>query len=386
MRIAIDARWILRDMSGIGVYTRELVRHLVQSDSEDEFILLFNDPVVRDCTVAETGVAAARNVETVLVPYGVFSLRSQWRLPRLLRDRQVDVYHSTNYMIPFAAFPRSRSGRTRCVVTIHDVIPLALPDHAPRSKKARLMPLYRRLMREVARRAHVIITDSRYSRDDVLRHLCVPSAEAQRVKVVYVGVSDRFTPPAARPPRGPQDMRTVLYVGRSDPYKNVPLLVEAFARARRACPFPVELCLAGSPDPRYPEALQTAARLGVAEFVRWTGSLPEAELVALYRRADVLVHLSRYEGFGLQVAEAMACGVPVICSNVASLPEVAGDAAILLPPDDVAGCASAIAKVLTQFDVAEDMRRKGPPRATRFRWAETARQTVAIYREALAAR
>ena len=386
MNVAIDARWIFPAKSGIGVYTAELVRRLPALAPNDSFLLFFSEPAVRDRTLAETGLGAAPNVRALLVPYGVFSLRSQLQMPRLLARHEVAVFHSPNYMIPFAAFRRRRDGATACVATIHDVIPLVIPDHAPKSRKTRLMPLYRRVMREVARRADAIVTVSRCSRADVIRHLRVPPEDEARVKVVYDGVSERFTPPRERRAKGPSDPRTILYVGRSDPYKNLPLLVDALARARRDCPFPLRLCIAGSPDPRYPEADEAAARFGVADHVTWTGPLDEPSLVAHYQGADVLVHPSRYEGFGLQVAEAMACGLPVICSNAASLPEVAGGAALLLGPDDVEGYAAAVVKVLTQSDQAEAMRREGLRQAALFSWHEAARQTLAIYRSVHAAR
>jgi glycosyltransferase involved in cell wall biosynthesis len=334
MKIAIDARWIFPEISGIGAYTRELIRHLALVDPENTYILLFDHPGVRDRTLRETGVGSASNVLVEMVPYGVFSWRSQALLPRLLSARGVDVYHSTNYMVPLRLLPAAARA-PKMVVTIHDVIPLLFPDHAPRSKKARLFLLYRWIMRRIAAIADTIVTDSRASAADVVKHLRIPGARAGRVKAIYCGVSPRFHPPEARRAKGGVEIRELLYVGRSDPYKNLGTLVRAFAQARRECPFPLHLTLSGSPDARYPEAPVLTRELGLEREVTWTGYVSDDALLALYQRADVMVHPSRYEGFGLQVAEAMACGVPVICSNAGSLPEVVGDAAITLPPDDV---------------------------------------------------
>jgi glycosyltransferase involved in cell wall biosynthesis len=381
MKIAIDARWIFREISGIGAYTRELIRHLPRVGRPHSFVLIFNDPALRDRTLDETGTRDSPAVAPWIFPHGVFSPLSQLLLPAGLAARGIQIYHSPNYMIPLLAFPRHRGRRMKCVVTIHDVIPLIFPDHAPRSRKARVFPLYRRLMTEIGARADAIITDSRASRADAIEHLRIPPERAGIVKAVYCGVSGRFRRSEPRAVRSPGAPRSVLYVGRSDPYKNLTTLVRAFAEARQICPFPVTLTLAGAPDPRYPEARELAERLGIRDAVRWTGYVSDDDLVALYREADVLAHPSRYEGFGLQVAEAMACGVPVVCSNAGSLPEVAGDAAILLPPDDAHGFAREIARVLTDPALAADLARRGRLRAGDFTWTQTAERTLAIYDE-----
>ncbi len=380
MRIAIDARWIFPEISGIGAYTRDLIRSLAAIDHENDYVLLFNDSAVRDRTLEETGVRDAGNVSVRLLPYGVFSPFNQVRLPGVLKSESIDVYHSANYMIPLLAFPSHRSGKIKCVTTIHDVIPMIFPHHAPRSRKARVYPLYRRLMVEVGKRSDAIVTDSAASRDDVIKHLRIPPDRAPAVRVIPCGVGERFHP-ADDETATNRDERRVIYVGRADPYKNVATLIRAFAGARAGCPFPLRLIIAGSPDPRYPEAQQLAAQLGIDNAMTWTGYLSDEALVGVYRDADLLVHPSRYEGFGLQVAEAMACGVPVVCSNGGSLPEVAGDAAILRDPDDVDGFTAQIVRVLTDPELAASLRDKGQRQAAQFTWERTARETLALYRE-----
>lgn len=385
MRIAIDARWIFPHISGIGAHTRELIRALAAEDRHHEYLLLFQDPALRDRTLEETGAGAFPNVRTCLFPHSVFSPRSQLALPRFLRQQRVDVFHSTNYMIPFLAFAPARPGPMACVVTIHDLIPLAFPEFTPRSKKVRIFPLYRRIMLEIARRADAVITGSQATHADILRHLGAAIGPAERIHIIHNGVSDRFCPApnfTNRPARRPDEVRTLLYVGRADPYKNLATLIRAMGEARKNCPFPLALVVAGSPDPRYPEAAQLAAQLGLADSIRWTGYISDAELLALYRQSDLLVHPSRYEGFGLQIIEAMACGLPVVSSRAGSLAEVAGNAAQLLDPDDVAGFSQAIRNVLNRPELAQEMIRKGLERAAQFTWQQTARKTIAVYAEA----
>lgn len=379
MRIAIDARWIFREISGIGAYTRELTGHLARVDRENQYLLLFCDDTVRKRTIAELGGSLPANFKTELLPYGVFSLRSQLLLPALLRQRGVDVYHSTNYMIPFRAFPRNRRGRIKCVTTVHDVIPLVFPHGAPRSRKSRVFPLFVRVMLETGRRSHAIITDSGATAADVLKHMRIPAGSRDRIHTIYPGVGQQFRPDAGRAAVAETRCRNVLYVGRCDPYKNVTALIRAFDIVRRQLPFPARLLVAGPPDPRYPEGPNLAADLGLGDDIYWTGYLAQEDLVKTYREADVLVHPSRYEGFGLQVLEAMACGVPVISSNGGSLPEVVGDAAIVLDPDDVPGYARAIRDVLTNNDLARSLSQKGIERAKQFSWERTASQTLSLY-------
>jgi len=380
MRIVIDARWIFPQLSGIGVYTRELLRHLLMLDTVNEYVFLFDNAEVLNRTVKEAGIGGSANAKTVLLPYGVFSPLGQVLLPARLKSLKADIYHSTNYMIPFGAFLGRPRGRIKCVATVHDVIPLLFPAHAPRSRKSRVFPLYRRLMIEVGRRADAIITDSRASRRDVLECLRIPAARAASVHAVYCGVAERFRPAArSAPAGGATGTVKLLYVGRSDPYKNMAGLIRILARVRAAAGAEVTLTVAGSRDPRYPEASDLASELGVEDAVRWTGYLSDEDLCKLYREADVLVHPSRYEGFGLQVVEAMASGLPVVCSNAGALPEVAGDAAIRHDPDDEDGFVESILRVLGDAELGRKMSEEGIRQASQFTWNGTAGQTLRIY-------
>jgi len=380
MRIAIDARWIFPEISGIGNYTRQLLHEFGQSDLPHSLLLLFNNEALLNRTLEQTELRDTKHVEAVCLPWSVFSPKSQLFLPGYLKRKRIDCFHSPNYMIPFLAFPRSRSGNIKCVATIHDVIPMLFPYHAPKSKKSRLFPLFRALMNEVGRRTDAIITVSDASRRDILSQLHIPSQHANKVHTIYNGVSDHFCPSTKTPqPKKADAPQTLLYVGRADPYKNVDALIHALNIIRTTTDLNVRLQIAGAPDPRYPQATALADTLGLSNVVTWTGYLTDETLVDTYRNAAVLVHPSRYEGFGLQIIEAMSCGTPVVCSTGGSLPEVAGDAAILVDPDDINGFAQAIIHVLTQPQVAFAMRNKGFAQAARFTWKTAARQTLNVY-------
>ncbi len=379
MRIGIDIRWIFEELSGVGVYTRELLRHLLCLDTENEYVLFFDNATVRDRTLGE--LDAGDNITTVMLPYGLFSPLNQIACPVALRRAGLDVFHSTNYMMPIYGFPAGRRGRIACVVTVHDVIPLMFPDYTPRSRKNRLFAVYRHIMREVGRRADIIITDSESARNDVIRELAIPASRAPQVRAVYCGVADHYQP-AATANRDPDKTARILFVGRPDPYKNLEGLVRAFAKARNAGARPMRLVVAGSPDARYPEAPRLALELGVADAVEWTGYLSDKDLVATYQTADLLVLPSRCEGFGLPAIEAMACGTPVICSTAGPLPEVTGDAALHVDPDDIDGLAGAIQRVLENSALADTLRAKGVARAARYTWENAARTTLEIYEDA----
>lgn len=379
MRIGLDARWIFPEISGIGSYTRELLSQFVRLDHDHEFVLFFQNAEVMARIAEETGFAGRSNFTTQLLPYGLFSPQGQLLMPRLLRSLRLDLFHSPNYMIPLGAFPSGKAGPIKCVITLHDLIPLLFPQYAPRARKRRLFFIYRRLMREIVRRTDLIITVSEISRRDIENSLLSGLRRPPTLAVIGEGVSSRFTPGPVRANPTPGAVRRIFWVGRPDPYKNLSGLLRAFAELRKMAQFPVELRLAGAMDPRYPEAPRLAQELGVAEAVVWLGYLSDSQLLEEYRRADVFALPSFYEGFGLPVLEAMACGTPVVCSNCASLPEVVGDAALQVDPRDSSALARALMRVLSEPGLAETLIARGMERARRARWEETALRTLEAY-------
>ncbi len=379
MRIVIDARWIFEEISGIGTYTQELIRHLVPLDRQNQFLLLFDNARLRERTFEAAGLGGAPNVSSRVLSFGPFAARSQWLLPAVLRQARADVFHSPNYMIPLLAFPRSRAGFPRCVVTIHDLIPLLFPEQTPKAKKVRLLPVFRWLMREIGARADTILTVSETSRKDVIEQLGIPEARQPHVLSIPNGVAPEYKPTAKQEAA----WRTILYVGRFDPYKNVTGLLRAFARVREISKSDVRLRIVGPRDPRYPEAPRLAKELGLDPWIQWSGYAAPDELARAYQQADVFVLQSKYEGFGLTVLEAMACGTPVVCSDRSSLPDVAGDAAVLVDPDDIEQVAQAVVGVLDDSRRYGELREKGLRRAAKFTWQRTAEMTLGAYERAM---
>lgn len=385
MKVGIDARWIFPEISGIGAHTRELLRHLALVDQETDYVVYFRDPALRERTWAEAGLENRGNFAAAVVPWGIFSPLGQLRMPSRLRRDGVTVFHSPNYMMPIAAFPRGRTHAIRAVVTIHDLIPLLFPEATPRALKTRLFPLYRRLMYAIGARADRIIAVSNASRNDIVRCLRIPPATQDKVRVVYNGVASCYGPAgaakAADTPATRDGSRTILYVGRSDPYKNLTPLIEAFALLRQDSPFPVRLRIVGPRDSRYPEPGERARQLGVDGAVEWTGYVSGDGLVGAYRQAAAVVLPSQYEGFGFPVVEAMACETPVLCNDIPVLREIGGDAALYADAGDKAAFASALRRLLEDTTLRATLIARGRIRATSFSWSDAARRTAALYRE-----
>lgn len=268
------------------------------------------------------------------------------------------------------------------VVTVHDLLQIAVPE----LRGGPLVRFYNRLAAAGARRASALLADSDHTRADVLRELRVP---ASRVRTVHLAAGELFGPegdPAEREGiarRYGLEDAYLLYIGGLDWRKNVPLLIRAYARS--GCSHP--LAIAGAPrsgsTARFPDLRSVAAEAGVAERVRFLGFVAEEDKPALYRGALLFAFPSRYEGFGLPPLEAMACGTPVICSRAASLPEVAGEGALLFDPDDEPALASAIGRLAADPGLRGVMRERGLRQAARFSWRATASETIRVYEDVL---
>ncbi len=294
----------------------------------------------------------------------------------LLRDR-LDLFHATHYVLP----PLWKS---RAVVTIHDIIHLLYPQFLPN----RAAHFYARLMiRRALHRADRIITVSYNSKRDLVDYFGVPGS---RTEVIYNGVSAQFRPdvPAEERRRVVEKygLQTpyLLFLGGEKPHKNVQNVVRAFAEARRSRSLPHALVLAG-PLPKSTGRLETlVSALDLAEQVFRPGIVAEEDLPGLYASADAFLYPTLYEGFGLPVVEAMACGTPVLTSSTSALREIAGGYAYLVDPMDVDAIAAGIVLLSTDDKVRADLTELGKKRALDFSWEKAAERTLEVYAAALA--
>jgi glycosyltransferase involved in cell wall biosynthesis len=366
MRVAIDTRK-LHDF-GIGTYIRNLLRHLARIDQETEYILL--------CRDEDLGVAAqlGPNFRSVREPSPNYSLREQIHVPWVLRRERPDVFHAPHYILPAAVSCRS-------VVTIHDCIHLMFPQYLPNRAA---YGFARASMWTAARRSDRILTVSEASKRDILQLFNVPP---EKVVVVYNAIDERFgvTPSRERVAevreRYQLDHKFVLYVGNIKPHKNLVRLIEAFSQLRRTRD-DLKLLIIGDEISKLPALRRAVHSHKLHKHVRFLGYLNDDTLGVLYRLASVFVFPSLYEGFGLPPLEAMASGTPVVTSNVSSLPEVTGDAAILIDPYEVDSIADGMRRVLDDQALAAQLRERGLRRAREFSWTRSVERTLEVYRDA----
>ena len=375
-KIALDARKVGHPEVGIGRYVLELARHFPSLAPEFEFLLVLDHRL--DASEVPDG---CRQVVLGRFPFedGVWSkLYSPWWMntlvPRYLKRAHVSLFHATNFVLPLI-------GCCRYVTTIHDLAFVKTPEAYDSFYRLYL----KSLVRIAVRRASIVIADSEATRSDLTGILKVNPA---RISVIHLGVGEEYSvcddqDYLHRVQRKLQlPGRFLLHVGVVQRRKNLEALLKAGQSALRDGLID-EIVLAGRDGFGAGAVRQKAKRLGIEGRVRFLGYVPQEFMPGLYNLAQVLVMPSWYEGFGIPVLEAMACGTPVIASNVSSLPEVAGNAAMLVSLDDAAELARALRKLLTDSHLWSEMRGKGLNRAREFNWTETAAKHLEVYRQVL---
>jgi len=395
MRIGIDYTAAVQQRAGIGRYTRGLVRALAEVDRENEYVLF-------------TAVGGQRwadrnwpqNFRMRMVPLSDHAMAILWHrlrlpLPVEVFIGRVDLFHSPDFVLP--------PTRARAILTVHDLSFLRCPECADPNLRAYL----NRAVPRSVRRADLILADSQNTKDDLVELLGV---SPDKIEVVYPGVDGRFRPIEDEallegvrrrynlPPH------FVLSLGTLEPRKNFVRLIEAFASMQvgkwasgqkadletcklanlQTCkPANLHLVIAGGKGWLYEGILRRPEELGISDAVLFLGFIPDEDLPALYNLADLFVYPSLYEGFGLPPLEAMACGVPVVASNRPSLPEVLGQAALLVDPLDVEGLAAAMKRALEDEGLRKRMVKRGLERARGFTWRKAARELLRIYGKAM---
>ena len=369
MPIVLDTRTATSHFPGIGRYVVNLACSLARLVEPDIDLVLLCDPS------AGAANAALPELPRVFSPASPFSISQQWVVPRTLRHLGAGLYHSPYYLMPY--FPC-----VPAVFTCHDMIPLIYPQYFSAAHRT----IFRLAHALALKSSGVVLTNSYATRADLMRHFRLAR---QRIVVTHEAADPRFTPqPSAitdavrRKYSLPE--RYVLYVGSNKPHKNLVRLVEAWdmlTAGDRTAGY--GMVIAGYWDKRYPQARIRVRDLSLEYNVLFLPNVPEADIPALYSAASVFVFPSEYEGFGLPVLEAMACGVPVVCSSSSSLPEVAGEAALLVNPLDVEGLAEAMGRVIADDALKQDLRERGMAQARKFSWERTARETIAAYHSVL---
>ncbi|HEU5346044.1 MAG TPA: glycosyltransferase family 1 protein [Ktedonobacterales bacterium] len=371
MRILVDYTAAITQGAGIGRYTRSLVDALLRVDTGDQYTLYSAER-----PSGERGFPRAANLRTKAGPLDNRRMTILWHrlrapLPIQTLAGRADVLHAPDFSLP-------PSLGARTVVTIHDLAFMTHPECAVPSLRGYL----NRVVPRAVRRADHLIAVSQRTADDLVALLGVAP---KRITVIHLGVDpsvrrveDAATLSATQARYG---LRApfALAVGTIEPRKNYARLIEAFSVARRQPGGPAQLVIAGRKGWLYDDVFQAVERLNLGDAVRFLDYVPDADLAPLYSLASVVVMPSLYEGFGIPVVEAMACGVPVIASTGGSLPEVLGGAGVLAPPDDVEALAEALTRVVSDAPLRERLIARGYERARAFDWDAAARQHVAVY-------
>jgi glycosyltransferase involved in cell wall biosynthesis len=374
VRVCLDVSAAAQGRGGIGRYAERLATALAATPGVD-LSLLYHGRRGTSVPPALAGVPA-RHVRLGSKPWRAgLAVANLLGLPL---DRTVgpcDVFHATDHVLP-------PLHRTPSVFTVHDLAFLVHPETHLLSNRAYLAAMMPRYVRAAA----LVIADSTSTRRDVLARYAVAP---EKVRVVPLGVEPTFAPIEAERARGAIAERHhlaapyLLFVGTLEPRKNLRALVSAYhALLKRREDLPA-LVIAGAEGWRYDDLYRQVQREGLAPQVRFLGHVADADLPALYSAAAVFVYPSLYEGFGLPPLEALACGAPVVCSNRSSLPEVVGDAALLVDPTDVGALAGALERLLDDEALRRDLRARGIARAAQYTWARTAAETLNVYHEAI---
>ena len=383
MRVGFDARLVYYQQAGIGQYILHLVQGLARLTSPPVAARRGQDGVQSEHGFPhELWVFRSRKAPALQLPARVRQAKlwtpshhrfESYALTAELTGKRLALLHSPDFIPPFG-------GRFRSVITIHDLNFIHFPQFlTPESAR-----YYGQIHRAV-RRADHILTDSNHTREDVITYLDVPP---ERVTTVYLGAA-----PVYRPITNRQEVRRtaaryglpsdfIIFVGTLEPRKNVPALLQAFGRLRERG-YDVHLAIVGRRGWLFEDIYSTLTELKLADTVHFLENVPNEDLARLYNAACCLTLPSHYEGFGLTPLEAMACGTPVVVSDRSSLPEVVGDAGLLIDPESPESLTTALARVLDDSPLRASLRQQGLIRSAEFSWARAAHQTMAVYEQVL---
>ncbi|MBU4349103.1 glycosyltransferase family 4 protein [bacterium] len=373
MRIAIDAR--MGDTSGgIGVYIRALISHLVEIDRNNQyFIIVYKHgdrsfvPSADNFSILESSISHKH--------YFIKDLWNQIFLPFLLEANSIDLYFNPRYILPFF------KGKTKMVVTIHDMIAFLYPEIWRGISGFRI----RNYIKLSSQRADTIITDSICAKKDIVQILNIPD---DKIKVMYCGVnnnlfkpiSDLFLQKSVKRKYGIQK-DFILAIGPLNLRKNHGRLIDAYGKLPKYIITDYQLVIIGEKRGTYNNLLKKVSKNCVVDDIVFTGFISEKEMPMVISAASLFVFPSLYEGFGIPPLEAMACGTPVVASNISSIPEVVGDAALLFDPYNINEMASAIYRAITDKNLRQELVQKGFERVKKYSWENTAKEILGVFEE-----
>ena len=372
MRIGINASKVFDVHTGVGRYTSNLCSSILETGSKKDYYFY---------TPGRIGNTIMTDIEGTLLekpgtPIQNNTLRILWEqivLPIYSRKDRLDLFHYTDHALSLL------SRKCPIIITVHDIAYIRFPDLLNKARQ-----VYKKyILMESIKRASIIIADSYSTKRDIVEFFGI---NGKKIKVVHLGVESRF-----RPVSNVEEYRLknnlpskmILNVGTLEPRKNVVTLMKAFKKLMEKDVDGYKLVIAGDKGWLYEQIFNEVEHSDLKKEILFLGVVKDEDLPMLYNCADIFVYPSLYEGFGLPPLEAMACGVPVITSNISSLPEVVGDAGIMVDPTDVNSLCEAMHSVLTNKKLWQHMSNKGLERSKLFSWDNTVKQILKIYDEAL---
>jgi glycosyltransferase involved in cell wall biosynthesis len=356
---------------GIGVYTYQLLKNFNQIDNENKYHLIHYSKSDLDLYNQNNEILIPKN--RFIQGMGSYFFWRYITLPKNLKKYPLDIVHD-----PYELGPFTFSQSFRKVITVHDLTPLLFPSLF---KWGDVM-LHRLLLKKTINKADRIITDSYHSQKDLMEYLDVPK---EKIEVIYLGKDESFKPLKLKEITNVKEKYSlptqfILSVGGLHPIKNIPRLLKAFYLAQKDG-LEHKLVIVGGVVDKTEDIFNTIKVLGLEEEVIFTGTIPHNDLIGLYNAADLFTYPCLYAGFGFPPLEAMSCGTPVITSSTSSLPEVAGDAAVLINPYETREIAKAINEVLSDKKVMKTLIKNGFKRAEMFNWRKTAEETLEVYKQ-----
>lgn len=379
LRIAIDYTSAVNQNAGIGRFVRSLVHAVVANDQKDSFLLLHANPNPGRVPDYPRGANVSRRVLRVNERWtNILWHRLQVPIPADWLTGPVDLFHSPDFVMPPV-------GAARSILTVHDLAFLLYPECAD----ARLRAYLEKVVPRSAQRADYVVADSENTRNDVI---CLLGVAPERVTVVPGGVDPSFRPvteparlAALRHEIGIDETTPyILFIGVIEPRKNLMGLIEAFDILKSRRPLPHKLVVAGRRGWLSDGTMDRADRSLYRSDIIFPGFIPEGEMATLYSAAESFAFPSHYEGFGLPVLEAMACGKPVVASRASSLPEIVGDAGMQVDPDDPERLASALELLALNPEMRADFSARGLERAALFSWDAAAKVMLDVYHKVAA--
>ncbi len=362
MRIGINADVLDRSFGGISKYTHNLIKNLLRVDKKNEYVLIHNRK--------NSNPLYNLGEEIILPGYPVKdTIKNLFLYPNLVKKEKLDIIHDTNQVGPFLFKLRAKT-----VQTIHDLTALKYP-HLHKSYVAFGHGF---LLPRIIKNVDHFVADSQSTKDDIIKHLHVSE---NKIDVAYAGIDDSYrvlrnTEKVLR--KYKIDYPFLLHVGVIEPRKNLVRLVRVFNQLRKVNK-KYKLVLVGPRGWKSRKVFETIKKYNLQKHIIFIGKVPEPDLPLFYNSADFSVYSSIYEGFGMPVVEAMACGCPVITSNISSLPEIAGNAAILVNPFSAKSIFSAMQTLIEDESLRKKLSKRGLEQSKKFSWEKCAKQTLNVY-------